>query len=368
MNHLKKKTIGTALLICFLLISGVVSAEEMSLRMLIWDGYAPAELCSTFKRLIQEKYGINLELDIKIANGNDDFFPALRDSTADIISPSHNVPKDKRWQLIALKQVLPINLENVPNYKNIIPALQKADYCTEDGFVYCVPHIRGPYGLAYNTNLVASAPDSWSIFWASEYKGKYAVGGADQYEHNVSLTALAMGIPREKIYDYKTLNNPDFQEKLAQLAVNAHGLWQGVDDPETLKGLSIAAVWGFSFSELKARGEVWKIAEPKEGTTGWVDNFMISHTIANDSKKIRVAEEWLNFVLSDAYQAYVVRGLACSPVTTTVNASLTPEEIENFHLDDPTHFEKNMILWPVLDKTDRKGLERLWDMALSQRK
>ena len=64
----------------------------------------------------------------------------------------------------------------------------------------------------------------------------------------------------------------------------------------------------------------------------------------------------------------MVRGLACSPVTTTVNASLTPEEIENFHLDDPTHFEKNMILWPVLDKTDRKGLERLWDMALSQRK
>ncbi|MCP4716718.1 MAG: extracellular solute-binding protein, partial [Deltaproteobacteria bacterium] len=311
---------------------------------------------------------IDLKLNIKYVSGNDAFFPALRDGQADIISPSHNVPRDKRWKIMKLNMVLPLNLDNIPNYKNIIPALQKADYCTEGGKVYAVPHVRGPYGLAYNTTLVKEAPTSWNAFWEPQYKGKYVLGGAGQYEHNVSMTALAMGIAPEKIYDFKTINTPELQAKLADLAVNAQGMWVGVDDVKTLKGRSIAAVWGFSLPELKKMGETWKIAEPKEGTTGWVDNFMISNTLKDKPKLLKIAEEWLNFVLSDDYQVYDVRGLACAPVTTTVKAKLTAEEVAQFHLDDPGHFQKNRILWKVLGKQDRKGLKSLWDAALAKRK
>ncbi len=82
----------------------------------------------------------------------------------------------------------------------------------------------------------------------------------------------------------------------------------------------------------------------------------------------KIAEEWCNFVLSDDYQIYDVRGLACAPVTTTVQAKLTPEEIAQFHLDEPSHFEKNRILWKILGKKDRKGLEGLWTDALAGRK
>ncbi len=343
-------------------------AKDMTLRMWVWDGYTPDSLCKQFKKTVKDKYDVNLKLEIKYVGGNDDFFPALRDGKVDIISPSHNVPKDKRWKLIQLNMVLPLNLENIPNYKNIIPALQKADYCTQGGKVYAVPHVRGPYGLAYNTTILKKEPKSWNVFWDPKYKGKYALGGADQYEHNVSMTALALGISPDKIYDFMTLNTPELQKKLAQLAINAGGMWEGVDDPKTLKGRSLAAVWGFSLPELKKMGETWKIAEPKEGTTGWVDNFMISHTLENNVKLRRIAEEWLNFVLSDDYQVYDVRGLACAPVTRTVSDKLTHEEIKQLHLDDPSHFEENRILWKVLDKKDRKGIKRLWDDALKKRK
>ena len=354
------------LLNCFNIASAI--AETATIRMLIWDGYAPQELLDKFVGIVKEKHGVDLAFDIKMCAGNDEFFPALRDDQADIVSPSHNVPKDERFKLIQLNLVLPLELDKIPNYKNILPALQKADYCTQDGQVYAVPHIRGPYGLAYNTAMFDQAPDSWNILWDPKYKNNYAIGGVNQYEHNVSATALAMGIPPDSIYDYKTLNTPEMQEKLEQLAVNAKNIWTGVDDAETLKGLALAAVWGFSLPELKTMGEVWKIAEPKEGTTGWVDNFMISSTLKDKPVLKKIAYEWLNFVLSDDYQVYDIRGLACAPVTTTVNAKLTPEEIERFHLDDPTHFEKNRILWKILDKTDRKGLERLWEKAMEKRK
>ncbi|MCP4693332.1 MAG: hypothetical protein GY859_35150 [Desulfobacterales bacterium] len=51
-----------------------------------------------------------------------------------------------------------------------------------------------------------------------------------------------------------------------------------------------------------------------------------------------------------------------------VNDKLTPEEIAQFHLDDPTHFDKNRIPWKILGKKDRKGLKRLWDNALKAAK
>ncbi len=341
-------------------------AEDQTLRMLVWEGYTPDELMQQFTALVEEKYGVSLKLKITFCEGNDDFFPALRNGEVDILSPSHPVPRDQRWQLMKLNLTLPLNLENIPNYRNVLPALQKAEYCTHDGQVYAVPHVRGPYGLAYNTALVKEDLKSWSALWDPQYKGKFTVG--DQYEQNVYVTALALGISPDDIHNYKKVNTPEVQEKLAQLAANANSLWEGVDKVEDLKGLALATVWGFSLSGLKEAGETWKIAEPVEGTTGWVDNFMISHTLEDNPKLKQIAEEWLNFTLSDDYQVYVVRGLACPPTTTSVVAKLTPEEIAQFHLDDPSHFAKNRILWPTLSKSDRNGLERLWNDAVKKSK
>ena len=140
------------------------SAGE-TLRMLVWEGYAPQEHRDAFVKLVKDKHGVDLKLEVSYVNGNDDFFPALRDKKVDVFSPSHPVPKDKRWKLIDMKLTLPIDLNNVPNYKNILPSLQNADYCTKDGSVYAVPHVRGPYGLAYNTAKVKEAPTSWNILW-----------------------------------------------------------------------------------------------------------------------------------------------------------------------------------------------------------
>ncbi len=225
---------------------------------------------------------------------------------------------------------------------------------------------RGIYGLAYNTAIVTKSPDSWNILWDPKFRGRYALG--DVYQQNVNITALAMGIAPDDISDYRKVNTPEFMKKLTYLAVNARSLWKGIDQAEDLKGLPLATSWGTYFPALKKMGEIWKFAEPKEGSTAWLDNFMISHTLEDKPELRQIAEELLNYILSDDYQTYVVRGMGCTPVTTTVRGRLTSEEIERFHLDDPTHFEKHRILWKSLGKRDRKGLKRLWDKALKQRK
>ncbi len=358
-----------SMLVSFVVISVFLVCPSVAetLRILTWEAYTPEKFQQKLVQQAKEKYDIDLELDIRFVNGNDDFFPALRYKKADIITPSHNVPRDSRYRLIKHRLVLPLNLENIPNYKNVDKGLQKADYCTEDGTVFGVPVARGPYGLAYNTAMFKEPPRSWNALWDPKFKDKYAIG-KHQYAENVFITALAMGFSREDISNYRKLNTPDFQNKLAELAADAHGMWEGVDKPEDLKGLALATSWGDSLNGLRERGENWKMAEPEEGTTAWVDNFMISHTLRNNPKLKQIAEEWLNIVLSDEYQLYIVRGIGSVPVVTTIMDDLTSDEVERFHLKDPTHFKNNRILWPTLGKTDRKGLKRLWDKALGARK
>ena len=367
------KTIQLAFLFVLVMIFSMFSVASVfaeTLRILSWEGtYTPKEFQEKFIKLVKEKYDIDLELELRYVNGNDDFFPALHDSKADIIAPSHNVPRDERYQLIKHRLVLPLNLENIPNYKNVDAGLQRADYCTEGDKVYAVPISRGPYALAYNTTIFKKAPESWNILWDPQFKNKYTLGKY-QYEENIFSTALVMGFAPEDMSNYKKLNTPKFQEKLAQLAANAHGMWEATDKPEDLKGLALAMSWGHSsLTGLRKAGEIWEVAEPKEGTTAWVDNFMISHTLEDRPKLKRIAEEWLNIVLSDEYQLNVVaRGMGAIPIITTLADKLAPEEITRFHLDDPTHFTNNRILWPSLSKADRKGLKRLWEKAMKTRK
>lgn len=363
-----KKVILTVLLVAgisFMTFS-ISSASTETLRMLVWESYVPELHQQKFVKLVKEKYGVDLELDIRYVNSNDDFFPALRDKKTDIVSPSHPIPKDRRFRLIEFKLLLPLDISHIPNHKNVISALQKADFFTQGGRIFGAPVARGPYGLAYNTKMFKAPPDTWNVLWEPEFRNRYAVGKG-QYEQNVNITALAMGMSADDISVYRKVNTPELQKKLATLAINAHTLWEGEDKAEELKGLALAASWGASLPNLKKMGEIWKIAEPKEGTTAWVDNFMISHTLEKKPKLRQIAEEWINYVLSDDYQTYIVRGIGCGPVTTTVKSRLTPQEIEQFHLDDPTHFEKNRILWKVLGKRDRKGLRRLWKEALMKR-
>lgn len=338
-----------------------------TLRILDWGPYVSEKTKKQIVQIAKDKYGVDLTVDVKYVKGNDDFFTALKAGTVDIITPSHNVPRDQRYRFIKHRLVLPLNLDNIPNYKHVDSGLQKADYCTEKDVVYGVPIARGPYGLAYNTGIIKEAPTSWNIFWNPQYKGKYSIG-EHQYEQNIFNTALAMGYSKNDISKYKKLNNPEFQKKLAELAMNAHGMWEGEDKLENLKGLAFATAWGASFSGLRDAGEVWTMADPKEGTTAWVDNVMISRSFKDRPKLKQIAEEYANIVLGREFQAeHIVGRYGFWPVVTSIKDKLNPEEVKRYHLDDPNYFKNKMILWPTLNKTDRRGLKRLWDKAMKAR-
>jgi len=361
-----------ALFLIFLIFFSHYANAQDTLKMLIWEGYAPKYQVNIFKNYIEKKYNRPIEIEINHPSAVIDFYNALRSEKFHIISPAHNLIKDERFSYIKNKLIMPIDLKYIPNYKYIIQSLQSADYITDaKGNIYGVPFIHGPYALIYNTKYFSSPPKSWAILWDKKYKNNYAIS-SDYYEANIYITALLIGLEGSEISDFSKLRENDiFKKKLEQLALNVHTLWKGVDTAKDLKGLALATSWGFSLDELKKNGEVWKIADPKEGTTGWVDNFVLSSSLLDKPFLKKVAHEWLNFTLSSQFQVnVVVRQLLSIPVNGSIKKLLTQEEVLTYHINDINYFEEKRILWPILKEhnySERDALHNLWKRAIKNK-
>lgn len=368
MSHVLVSKVVRTLLVGMTFMLPMHIQAEVTLNMLTWEGYSPDGQVKRFKKLVKEKYNEDLTFNITYISSADEYFDNIRRKSVDIIAPSHNIIKDQRYKLIVAKLILPIDIENIPNYSKLLPALKNAGYTTEKGKLYSVPLVHGPYGLAYNVDKLSSPPESWNIFWDPKFKDKYTIS-SDYSEVNVYIAALAEGVSPSDLTNIEKLKSPEISQRLTQLIKNANSLWEGVDSADGFQNNVIGAAWGFSFPELAKRGQTWKMADPKEGTTGWVDGHAITYTLRDKPKHKRIAEEWINFTISDDFQLNaIVKGIGSAPVNISIKDKLTKQEIKDFHFDDPNYFSEKRILWPVLSTRERNFIRDLWKKALANSK
>lgn len=361
---MRSKRNMTCMVSILCLIGGMVlagSAAAEDLRMLMAQGSTSEQVIAEFKQMIQEKYQVQLNITVNYWVQPDEIYQALRNKTVEIISCPHNIPKDADFKLITGKLILPVELSNITNYPDIIPALQKPDFLTEGDQVYGVTYAYSPYGLAYNPAKVSTPPTSWKALWDPQYAGQYVISSG-VYELNALITGLALGLDRTQIGQFDAINTLEFQEKLRTLAQNAGGMWMAADTADDLQGKALAAAWGYSFQELKNRGENWHFAEPVEGTSVGIGSFAISHSLRENPTMQRIAEEWLNFAISPAYQKQVILG-AYFPVNLKIKDEIDPAMAAYYHLDAPNYFKEQMIPWPTLDKRTRTAFELFWNKA-----
>lgn len=353
--------------ICGIFPFSADAGGRLRLRFLIWEGYAPYQQQQAFKKKILGKYGVNLEFAVRYASNPDHFFNELRKGEVDIISPAHNLPKDSRYNFTTNGLTLPVNINNVPNYHNIDPALKKQHWAVENEKIYAIPIVQGPYALAYNTAIIEKEPVSWNIFWDERYAGRYSVQ-KDYYELNVYIAALALGFCPEEIFHYDIIKGPALENKIRQLAIHADSLWTGFDKPVHFKGKALATSWRANFLKINKLGESWRIAVPEEGTTWWVDTLMLSHTLKDDPLLKQIAEEWINFILQPLIQTDALAlKLGIYPVTTPALKLFSQKKANRPEAFNQNRLLKNHIPWKLLNTRDRNAFSLLWKEALSAR-
>ncbi len=340
-------------------------AADETIRITCWEGYAKP-FVDNFKKLVKGEYNIDVDVSIYNPTDQDEFYMAAKNGTADLISPPADLAKTPRFYCFGKDNYLlsPIDLNHVPNFKNMLPFFKEDKSLIFDGKRYGLPYNCGPYGLAYNTDAVKEAPTSWNILWQPDYAGKYTINN-NFHKCNIWITALSLGYTYDDIFDINKLDRDKVQTKLNKLAENAKSLWDGAANPDEFPELSLATTWGFAAQQANLKGGHWLIASPKEGGTAWIDYWCITQAAKGLVK--RLCERWINYQLSEKVQVQVVKSQGVSPVVNNVGDMVTPEEKKLFHVGDNEYF-KTVAIWQVMSEETEKAFGEMWEEAKKTRK
>lgn len=360
---MKKMIFCCSILTAFVLAvgAGPAMAAKETIKIMCWEGYAEQEVIDDFKKLVKEKYKIDVEVKPSYATGQEDFYNAAKTGTADLISPPADMPKTPRFNVFKKGGFLlsPLNMKHIPNAGHMLPFFAADKSLMVRGKRYGLPYNCGPYGLAYNTAAVKEAPASWNVFWDEQYAGKYTINN-NFHKVNIWITALALGYKYEDLFDIDRLDRNKIQPRLNELVKGARSLWDGEANADEFPQLSLATTWGFAVVKANQKGGQWKLASPKEGGTAWIDYWCITH--AAKGMKKRLCEEWINLQLSPKFQAAVVKQQGVSPVVDNVGALVTPEEKVLFHVGDNDYF-KTVAIWRVMSEKTEKAFAEMWEEA-----
>jgi len=104
------------------------------------------------------EYASNEELYSKLSTGG---------ITVDVIIPSDYMIA----RMINENMLLELNFDNIPNYKNVLPAYKDQAYDPDNK--YSVPYTWGTVGIIYNSQYVDEADvTGWDLLWNEKYKGQ----------------------------------------------------------------------------------------------------------------------------------------------------------------------------------------------------
>jgi spermidine/putrescine transport system substrate-binding protein len=338
----------------------VLAASE-TINVTCWEGYADKAFIDAFKSIVKDKYKMDVEVKVTYATGQEDFYNAAKNGTADLISPPADTPKTPRFNCFNKDNMLlsPLDMNNIPNAKHMLPFFKADESLTYMDKQYGMPYNCGPYGLAYNTAVVKQPPASWNIFWDSQYAGKYTINN-NFHKVNIWMTALVLGYKYADLFDIDKLDRNKIQPRLNELVKGAKSVWDGEANPDEFPQLSLATTWGFAVVKANQKGGSWKLANPKEGGTAWIDYWCITKAATGQKKKL--CEEWINLHLSPTFQAAVVKQQGVSPVVNNVGDLVTPEEKVLFHVGNNDYF-KTVAIWQVMSEKTEKAFGEMWEAA-----
>src|SRR5207302_7741056 len=153
-----------------------VGAGEGALNLIAWTGYV--ESGKTDPKVdwvtpFQKQTGCNI--NVKFADTSDEMVTLMRQGGGTVWD-GVSASGDATNRLIAHGDVAEVNVNLIPDFKDVIQSLQSPRHNTINGHHYGIPYMYGPNVLMYNTQKVSPAPTSWNVTWEtnSPYKGKIA--------------------------------------------------------------------------------------------------------------------------------------------------------------------------------------------------
>jgi putative spermidine/putrescine transport system substrate-binding protein len=347
-----------------------IGKGEGQLNLVAWEGYTQPQWVTPFTK------ATGCKVNKKYAGSSDEMVTLMRQgggSQYDMVSASG----DAALRLIYGKDVQPVNVNLIPDWKNFVPQLKSPSHNTVGGQHYGISLQWGPNTLLYNTKKVKPAPTSWSAIYSSKYKGRITVPDNPIQIADAALY-LSKSQPSLGITDPYELNQKQFDAAVNLLKKQRPLIkkyWAlASDEIDLFKNgdAVIGASWPYQTNTLVAAKVPVKDLIPKEGATGWADTWMLSAK----AKHPNCAYMWLKWVSTpkvQAQQAIYFGETPANPKACPIMDNLSAGSAAQYHCGASAAYFDSIKFWktPVADcgngKKDCKDYTQ-WQQAWTQLK
>nr|MBQ8245257.1 extracellular solute-binding protein [Oscillospiraceae bacterium] len=149
--------------------------ETVTLNVYNWGQYIADGSDDSMEVIAEfEKRYPHIKVNYSTYDSNEIMYSKLSNGgiTVDVIIPSDYMIA----RLIEEDMLLPINFDNIPNYRYIDDSFKNTAY--DPGNRYSVPYTWGTVGILYNTKYVDEADvTGWEVLWNEKYAGKILMFG-----------------------------------------------------------------------------------------------------------------------------------------------------------------------------------------------
>ncbi len=262
----------------------------------------------------------------------------------DVVSASG----DASVRLVRAGFVQPVNVDLVPNYADIFPALKDQPYNTVDGVHYGIPHGRGSNLLMWRTDLVTPAPTSWAQMFDPANGYKVSIYNAPIYIADAAVVLMTTK-PELKITNPYALDDTQFQaavDLLMQQKPAVTDRWVDyVKQMDVFRSgdATVGTTWQIITNFLKAEDPPVKVdvIKPVEGATGWSDTWMIN----SKTKNLACSYAFINHLVSPKVNAEIAEWFGEAPGNSKSCAlTVDTNHCDIFHANDEA-FWKDVYNW-----------------------
>jgi putative spermidine/putrescine transport system substrate-binding protein len=256
---------------------------------------------------------------------------------------------DASLRLIYGKDVVPININLIPSWKDFLPFFKSPAHNTVGGLHYGVSLQWGPNTLLYNSKQVKPAPTSWSVIYGKKYRGKVSIPNNPIQIADAALY-LMTSQPALGIRDPYELTKAQFDATVALLKRQKPSIkryWNyAADQIQDFKtnDAVVGATWPYQTLTLQAAKVPVKDLIPKEGATGWADTWMLAAKAPHPN----CAYMWMKYVTTpkvEAKQAIVFGETPVNPLACPFMNKLQAGSCTQYHLNAPASYFKSIHYW-----------------------
>ena len=264
----------------FYYFAGAKDAGSEKLIVYNWGDYVDPKTIELF----EEETGISVTYEEY--ETNEIMYPKILSGAIayDVVCPSDYMIQ----RMIENDLLSKLNLDNIPNIKNMDSIYMEQSRSFDPDNAYSVPYCVGTVGILYNKTMVHEPVDSWDILWDSKYADSILMQDSVRDAFAVALKRRGYSLNSSKV-DQLIQAKDDL---IAQKPLVQAYVVDQVRDKMIGNEAALGVIYSGEAGYTKRENPNLEYVIPKEGSNVWIDSWVIPKNAKNKEN----AEKFINFM------------------------------------------------------------------------